>query len=406
MPRLPHALAALTLALPTVPAAVPGTPTATGPTTRPAAPQDPEPLPEDARIREAWGYLLPAEQAEVTEWFRAEVGYMDTFQARVIDHLMQGTDVDRGLLDAPPELPHYEPAVHAPKQPIRRRLLDRDDRRAIREHERLVASWDFDPVRSAFRYDWTTGEIHVVGDERDPELLFENGMLGLVPLVGYGEALLQQRLDDGSQRATLAAFGHAYTDRSGNKYPTITLYDAWCSGQDFEMPDVDVLGIVHTLWDDWTTWKAPIPTSKHKKLYAKLGDVLVEAKHHRQLREALAANYLRGGAVPQDLYAPNALAFNALWDEHQSDPAALFDELPAAEDWEDWLKDLTRRIARKKDFRNAGQARLDYVEAERYRVKATLVWVLREFGAFDRTELPEPEPEPEPRPEPPAGGAR
>ena len=362
-------------------------------------------LPADERIREAWSYLLPDEQAEVTEWFRAEVGYLDTYQGKLIAYLIESAPIDRGMHLAPPELPHYEPEVHAPKQPIRRRLLDPDSSKATKAHERLVASWQADPLRRAWRYDWATGNIHVVGDERDPELLFENGMLGLVPLVDYAEALLQQRLDDGSEREVLAAFGHAYTDRSGNKYPNITLYDAWCSGQEIEMPDVDVLGIVHTLWDDWKTWKAPIPTSKHKKLYAKVGDELVEAKHHRQLREAIAANYLRGKAVPADGYGPNNLAFNALWDEHASDPAVLFEELPEAEDWESWLKKLTSRIARKKAFREAGQARIDYLEAERWRVKGTLVWVLREYGAFDRSELPDPpEQEPAPTPVPPSEG--
>ena len=45
------------------------------------------------------------------------------------------------------------------------------------------------------------------------------------------------------ERSALAAFGPAYTDRNGNVYPGVTLYDAWASGPEIEMPDVDVLGV-------------------------------------------------------------------------------------------------------------------------------------------------------------------
>ncbi|MDF1797954.1 MAG: hypothetical protein P1V81_02165 [Planctomycetota bacterium] len=366
--------------------------------------QDAPELPADERIREAWSYLRPDEQAEVTEWFRAEVGYLETYQGKLIQYLLDTSEVDRGLFPEPQPLPFYDPAEHAPAQPIKRKRLDASSSKAEKEYERLVGRFDADPLRRAWRYDWASGAILRIGDERDPELLFENAMLGLPPLIDLAEAMLQQRLDDGSQRQALAAFGHAYTDRNGNLFPNITLYDAWCSGQEIEMPDVDVLGIVHDLWDEWKKWKAPIPTSQHKKLYAQVGDVLVDAKHHRQLREALAASYLRGKAVPSDLYKPNNLAFNGLWDEFGSDPAALLEDLPKADDWEDYLKDLTSRIARKKPFREAGQVRLDYLEADRWRTKNTLVWVLTEFGAFDRTELP-PEPEPKPAPRSDEAGA-
>lgn len=343
-------------------------------------------LPTDARILEAWSYLTPPEQAEVTEWFRAEVSYLDTTQNKLIAYLEESADRDRGEWPKAEPAPYFDPEVHAPAQPIKRTRLDPESKKALAAREKFAPSRD--PMLRAWVYDWATGDVRITRDERDPELLFQNGLLGIPPLADYAEALLLRQLDDGSERATLAAFAHAYTDRTGTVYPGVTLFDAWGSGAEMEMPDVDVLGIIHTVLDDWKSFKAPIPGGKQKKAYAKVGDLFLPAFHHRRLREALAANYLRGKAIPSDTYAPNILALNALWEEAQSDPAQLVKELPKAKDWDKFMKSLTKKIAKKKSFREAGQNRVDWFEGERYQVKAKLVWVMQEFGAFDRKALP------------------
>ena len=138
-------------------------------------------------------------------------------------------------------------------------------------------------------YDYATREVRHTRDVKDPERIFKNGLAGCAPDLDLCAALVERMLDDGSQQKTLAAFAHAYTDRDGRVYPGVTLYDAWSSGVEIEMPDVDTLGIVHTLLDDWKTWKAPVDASQHDKLYAKIGE-LYRALHRLQgLRHALAA---------------------------------------------------------------------------------------------------------------------
>lgn len=343
-------------------------------------------LPSDAQIRKAWGFLTPAEKTEVTEWFRAEVSYLDTSQNKLIAYLIEGADRDRGEWPDAQPAPFFDPAKHAPAQPIPRKTLAFDDPKAVAARAEFAPQRD--PLQRAWIYDWSTGELRHVGDERDPELLFENGLLGLPPLVDYAEALLLQRLDDGAERATLTAFAHAYTDRVGTVFPGVTLFDAWGSGAEMEMPDIDVLGVIHDVLDEWKKWKAPIPNGKQRSAYDAVEELFLNAYHHRRLREAIAANYLRGNAVAADTYAPNILAFNALWESAGGDPDKLVKELPEAKDWDKFLKNLTRDIAKKKSFREAGQNRLAWYEGERYKVKAMLVWVLTEFGAFERKALP------------------
>lgn len=357
----------------------------------PSAAEEP---PSDARVQKAWSYLANDEKSEVTEWFRAEVSYMDLVQNQLIAFVEKTGDRDRGAWpEAASEAPFFDPETHSPAQPIPRKRLDFDDPKAVAG--RATFAPNRDPMQRAWIYDWTTGELRITRDERDPELLFANGLLGLPPKSDLAEALLLRLLDDGSQRKTLTAFSHAYTDRTGAVFPGITLFDAWGSGAEMEMPDVDVLGIVHTLLDEWKKWKAPIPGGQQKKIYTKVGDLFVPAYQHRRLREALAANYLRGKAVPNDTFGPNILGFNALWEEANSDPAALIKELPKPKKWEKFLKSLTKKVAKKKKFREKGQARVDWFENERFRVRAKLVWVLKEFGAFERKRLPAPKPKPE-----------
>jgi hypothetical protein len=359
--------------------------------------QEALPMPTDQRIREAWSYLLPEEQSEVSEWFRSEVEYLETSQNKLIDYLIDGEPLDRGQWPEAQPMPWFDPKTHAPAQPIKRTRLDPASSLVKKVTKDLKGSMPTDFLLRAWDYDWTTGGLVKVGDERDPQLLFENGLMGLPPRIDLAEALLLRRLDDGSQRVALTAYLHIYTDRNGNAYPGISLYDAWASGREFEMPDIDTLGILHDVYDDWKSFKAPVPGGKQKKLYEKIGVAFLEAKHHRELLEAVVVNYMRGNAIPTNTYTPNSLALNALWEGFDNSPEAFRKDLPSPKKWEKYLKDLVKKT-KKKSFREQGQGRLTWFEGDRWRVKSTLVWVLREFGAMDRTELPEPKPAPEQKP--------
>lgn len=342
--------------------------------------------PSDVEIRKAWSYLHPDEKDEVAEWFRAEVSYLDSYQNTMIRYILGDEERDRGSWPMVEELTFYDPVKHCPGDPIPRKLVDPESSEAEAARQ---AYWPAlgDPLYKIYVYDWGSGELRRQDDERNADVIFANGIQGYPPLLDLVEAILLRRMDDGSQTLVLDAFDHMYTDRTGKAFGDVTLYDAWCSGRAFEMPDVDVLGIYHTVVDDWTSYVAPIPGQYHKELYAKIGDLFVPAKRHRQLLEAIVATYLRGKAVPRSIYEPHTLMFNGLWEKHSGVPEKFARELPDAGGWEKYVEDLAK-YDEGQAFFEAADNRLKWLENERLQVKATLVRVMKEFGAMDRRKLP------------------
>ena len=117
------------------------------------------------------------------------------------------------------------------------------------------------------------------GEFRSAQHVFELALAGYAPQADLAVALLEQALDRGEQQLALGAFGHAYTDREGRVFPGLTLYDAWSSGLEIEMPDVDNLGIVHAVTGQRGRWVAPVPASEHDELYALVGELYTDATH-------------------------------------------------------------------------------------------------------------------------------
>ncbi len=338
--------------------------------------------PDDQTLRRTWKGLDPGERDDVAEWFRLEVSYLDTFQAKLIAFLSEAEEIDPGLLPAADPPGYFDPEVHAPGQPVPRRMLDRDDRHYRSLHERVFGR-EGTSLPRAWDYDWREGEIRRTGDPRDPELVFENALAGLVPRADLARAICLKILDDGSQHLALGAFGHVYTDRQGRAYPGVTLYDAWSSGETIEMPDVDVLGIVHHVLDEWKRWKAPVAASKQKKLYEKVGEIFQGVRRYRGLREAMADCLLRG-TPPVGDYGPTLVNLHALWEDVSSDPHELRERLPGAEKWESFLKKWNRSSQRDKKLMERANARWRSLLGDEAQVRATLVRVLREYGALAR----------------------
>ena len=170
--------------------------------------------------------------------------------------------------------------------------------RTTRARSPRAARWASCLDARAWAYDWGSGTILRRARGDTPERAFELALRGLPPETDLVQALVERALDDGSLRSTHAAFGRAYTDRTGLVYPGITLYDAWKSGAEIEMPDVDCLGIVNTVLDDWTTWTSIVPGNRQAALYARIAELFQPA--HRPARAAR-----RGG---RDLRARHARA--------------------------------------------------------------------------------------------------
>lgn len=350
--------------------------------------QDPAaPPPDDARVRKAWSCLLPDERADAMRWLAAELDASGSYQVQCRDFVIEHSERDPGFWPAAGERPFFDPAVHAPAQPIPRRRLEPDAARARDLRARIDETRPPSKLKSGWSYDWTTGELRRHADEKDPERLFANALAGFPPDADLAEALVLQALDTGEERITLTAFEHAYTDREGNVFPC-SLYEAWSSGVEIEMPDVDTIGIAHTALNK-KKWVAPVAASKQKSLYDAIGKAFADARRYRGLREALAACYLNAAPVMWDGYSESLPGFHALWDKHAADPALLAKELPrTAKDWTDYLGDWAKEVGKDSKLWEAGQGRQLRLKADGEAVRGKLVWVLGELGAFERKEAP------------------
>jgi hypothetical protein len=232
----------------------------------------------------------------------------------------------------------------------------------------------------AWRYEFGRGELRRAASWKDPERIFRNGLVGIPPDLYLAVALIERALDDGSQAKVLHAFGHAYTDRDGKVYPGLTLYDAWASGREIEMPDVDALGVVHSVLGDWASWRAPVPASRQDALYERIGELFVPARAHRALRHALAAAYLEGSPADCEGYETYLDNLHALWDDCRSTPEAMKERLPSPEGRAEFFAAWTKQGFEKGELFQKGLARRRALDAEVEDVRALLVRLLAEFA--------------------------
>jgi hypothetical protein len=335
---------------------------------------------DDGAVRKVWKRLGRSGRADVAARFEAEVLGLDTHQLRLIARALELEPTDPGLLPEAGPLPFYDPALHAPDLPIERRRLAPSHARVKRAKKQLFARVPERRLQPAWRYDWGSGEVLRTGERSDPERTFANALAGYPPRAGLAQALIERALDDGSRRPALAAFGHAYTDREGGVYP-FTIYAAWGSGEEIEMPDVDNLGIVHDLLGDWTRWKSPVPETQHDALYELVGELYEDAHRHRALRTALARSYVWGTEGAGDLedgFELRATHLQALWLAAEEEPAKLLALLPAPERAEFFLADWGLEVEEDQDLRDAARARADDLTRDGRAVRELMVRLVLE----------------------------
>jgi hypothetical protein len=359
---------------------------ATVPTLAALAPREASGAEADGRPRRAFLALSEAEQRDLLEWFTVECEKLGTFQGTLLRFVLDQETRPEDSWPALGALTWFDPAEHAPGQPIPRHPLAADSPEVIAVRNRILHAPGTRRLDSGWMVDYGARTLVRLPHQDDPRRVFENALLGLAPDWDLAEALVELALDDGSLQASFRAFGHAYTDRWGGVYPGVTLYDAQASLTQVEMPDVDALGVVHTLVGDRTTWVSPVPAEQHPALYALVGDLFRPLLHHRGLRASLARSYLCGSAELRDNYRFNLDNFHALWESVASDPAALAAKLPSEEGWRDFLQGWHDHLAANPELFLRGTSRHAALERDAQAVRATILRLLEEYGAIGRIE--------------------
>jgi len=340
----------------------------------------------DARARRAFEALSEKEQRDLLMWFAAECENLRTYQHTLIRYVL---DAEPRPVESWPALapaPIYDPKVHSPGQPIPRRPLKADSADAVAVRNLLLSAPGTRRLDSGWMVDYAQRTLVRLPHQDDPRRRFENALLGMSPDWDLAEALVELALDDGALQKEFTAFAHAYTDRWGGVYPGVTLYDAYASLQTIEMPDVDTLGVLHDLVGEWDLYRSPVPAHQHEELYAKTGAIFKRLLRHRGLRTNLARAYLCGTAELRDSYGNNLDNFHALWENVTSDPASLAKQLPDEAGWRDYLQGWVDRCAAEPELLMKGTLRHAQLAREELLVRATILRLLGEYGAYARIE--------------------
>lgn len=340
--------------------------------------------PTDEELLDAWKGLSESDRSDTIEWFVAECDNATHFRATLERYVLVNFEGDSYDWPQSEDPPTFDPSVHAPAQVIRRRFVSSSKKGYAKSVDKLRGIWNRRDMEVAFRYDWGLGTIVAVQPWDDHERIARTAIAGFSPHTDLVEAMVEMQLDRGDMREAATAFSHAYSDRSGNAYRDVTLYEAWASGQNLEMPDVECLGIIHTLDDNWKTWKAPVPGSAHKRLYKRIGEHFSPLRRYRALRTSLARLFVQGSAKLPSGYEASALRLHGFWELHVSEPAKLVDFLPEDKKWDRWWKKNAPKVDKDKDLVERAAARQRSLDESRAWTRRTFHGILKEYGAFDQ----------------------
>ena len=364
------------------------------------APAQTEVSPTADELYAAWESLSEGDRRDSVDWFVAESDRAQDFRSTLERFVLDQHRANRyGWPDAPIAPPLYDTAKHCPAQLIPRKFVDTGNKRFAATVEKLVGGRRKRDRQDAFRYDWAAGTVVTCGQWDTPERIAFNASRGLSPYTALVEALVEQQLDAGEVRAEAAAFAHAYSDRSGNAYREITLYEAWSSGAEIEMPDVECLGMLHDLEDDWHSFTAPVPGRKQRPLYDRLGVHYAKLRKYRALRTALARTYLSADPVLPGGYGPSKLRLNGFWELQSSDPTKMAEDLPTVKGWGKWFDERAAQADDDPDVVARSRARMNSLAESQAWSRRTFQGILKEYGAFD----PKPPAEPTPKGDGPGG---
>ncbi len=336
-------------------------------------------------LRAVFGELDPQMQLELVQWYSAEIQAANTYQGQLVRYVFAQIDRDpRDWPESDPAPPLYSAQKHTPAQVIAREFIKTPSAAQEKWIGRVFRSRATSPWPSPWSYDYARGLVTRAGPRPTPQQhaahVFELALHGQVPDADLAQAIVASLLDSRTQTAAHRAFSHAYADRQGNAHSRVTLYDAWGSGLEMEMPDVECLGIIHDLRDDWDTWVAPIPVHQHDRLYEQIGAIYVNLRAEREMGQALAATYVQGDPALASVYLAHRDRLHALWAEVGTSPKALAPQLPTSDNalrvfWNTRGKALDTN----RDLWKAGQVRRSALLADQITVRKTLLWVMQQL---------------------------
>jgi hypothetical protein len=203
-----------------------------------------------------------------------------------------------------------------------------------------------DDLHARVQYDWGTGTV--VASPTPPTFaqLFENALRGYPPGSDEVLARLLAALDrDPRQRRLAHYFEHTWADLEAKAYEGVTLYEAWYSSTQVDVPDVDAIPFAVQILGD-QSYVSPIPANARRTaLYAKIQAAALEHRRYRSLVLAAAVAVVRAEPVFDPAYAPLVPRFHLTWARSHDEAPAVARELSAAvADREAWISALDGEV--------------------------------------------------------------
>ncbi len=197
-------------------------------------------------------------------------------------------------------------------------------------------------------YDWLSCQIVRRAEELTPDEIVTNLWQGYPPGSDWAVAHILACLNtDEKQRRVGAYLDHLYADLSANAYEGITLYEAWHSGLEIAVPDVDAIPFAVQILGD-RSFRSPIPAGRRReRLYARIRDHALAFRFHRTLIEAAAAAYVAADPVTDSDHKKLLPRFHYLFAAHDDDVAAvakLVRVVTDARQQERFLADVTKKM--------------------------------------------------------------
>jgi len=243
-------------------------------------------------LLDRFGKLDEPKQRIVIEQIETEIDALDLPLSELV----------RGLLEHP-EAPEHPPSYrevrtwfdekkYAPGLPIKRKVLPENHPFLARGRKKFLKQKVYYNLRTEYGYHLGKNKIFQLSKERDPRDRLRQYLLGYPPRADLAREVFLKIFDtnsDWDQHATY--FDHTYTDRKGNVYLGITLFDVWNSGQQLECPDVDVIPFAWEILGQ-KYWKSPIPAGKRRTgLYHDIGISFRDYRRYRIMLEGVASYY-------------------------------------------------------------------------------------------------------------------
>lgn len=145
-------------------------------------------------------------------------------------------------------------------------------------------------------------------------------------------ALAEASLDHDSARDAVADyFAHHYRDRAGVVFAGIRLDDAWGSGREIEVSDVEAVAWLRTVAQEDRV-RSPIPAKLHDPIYTRISESYAVWREYRTLRRALAVRLCSTDAEPPPVYRALAERLDQAWVELGHDPARALELLRRSTD--------------------------------------------------------------------------